>query len=419
MTSKSLSVNELVNKFSSEEGLSPRDQENSQKTRARSKFKINPPTKLTTQDIKEESPESRKRKEIDKSGLLSILGPEVKSFPLSEETYLEILRLKIEQEKTRQQQYKLELVNKNLSIVQGAIQGQIPGYLIPYLCVGNLSEMPGQKNDSQASEAVPQKRDRGDFFQEQSPVISSEFPSHYKYEGPQTPTASKGAQSQQKSAGGNIDAGTNQNIYSQSRLISTPSNSRRYPSSKPEYGFTGLNTISPDITKQESQPGHNKPRRFSGALDLSPYFSGSSSDPHKAPQSPSREVTPKIQVKPSPAQPLNKQTRLSKQPSQESMTSAQHVIQFHHWKPGLTPLNQGLEYGNLPRSHKRHKSTQENMSIDIGSSPGHLNKLSQAESSTTRGATGNSDNTKSEDLDEHDITMDTTITGYDDMQERK
>ena len=416
MASKSLSVNELVNKFSSEEGLSPRGQEDAQKTRSRSKFKVNPSTRSSTQNIKEEGSENRKKKEINESGLLSILGPEVRSFPLSEETYLEIVRLKIEQEKTKQQEYKLELVNRNLSIVQSAVQGQVPGYLIPYLCVGNLSEAPGQKNDSQVTEMTTQKKDRGDFFQDQSPVISSEFPLHYKYEGPLTPTANK-SQSQQKSAGGNIDAGTSPNTYSQSRLISTPSSSRRHTSSRPEYGFTGLNTISPDIVKQESQTGYCKPRLSSGALDLSPYFYGPS-DPHKAPQSPSNEVAPKIQVKPSPAQPLHKQTRLSKQPSQESMTSAQHVIQFHHWKPGLAPPNQNLEYGSSSRSHKRHKSTLENMSIDLGSSPGHFNKQSQPHSSTIRGS-GNSDHAKDEDLDEQDMTMDTTLTGYDDTQGRK
>ena len=49
-----------------------------------------------------------------------------------------------------------------------------------------------------------------------------------------------------------------------------------------------------------------------------------------------------IQVKPVPAQPLMKQN-LSQPPSQESMTSFQHVIQFQHWRP---------EDGD----HKRQKS---------------------------------------------------------------
>ena len=47
-------------------------------------------------------------------------------------------------------------------------------------------------------------------------------------------------------------------------------------------------------------------------------------------QSPLTGATSTLQVKPIPAQPLHKQSKLQVQPLQESMTSFQHVIQFHH-----------------------------------------------------------------------------------------
>ncbi|EGW33378.1 uncharacterized protein SPAPADRAFT_60730, partial [Spathaspora passalidarum NRRL Y-27907] len=67
-----------------------------------------------------------------------------------------------------------------------------------------------------------------------------------------------------------------------------------------------------------------------------------------------------LQVKPIPAQPLHKQSRSALPPSQESMTSFQHIIQFHHWKPqGPQASNSGLTKGinsNTQGLHKRHKS---------------------------------------------------------------
>lgn len=84
--------------------------------------------------------------------------------------------------------------------------------------------------------------------------------------------------------------------------------------------------------------------------------------------------TSTLQVKPSPAQPLHRQNKLSQPPSQESMTSFQHIIQFHHWKPdgtqgpaigGGNPFRApSAQQSQLPL-HKRHKS--DSMSIDLNS----------------------------------------------------
>lgn len=68
-------------------------------------------------------------------GLLALLGANITSFPLNEEAYIEALKLKHQQEITKQQYYKLELANKNLSIIQLALKGNIPPELIVQLCV--------------------------------------------------------------------------------------------------------------------------------------------------------------------------------------------------------------------------------------------------------------------------------------------
>lgn len=75
-----------------------------------------------------------------------------------------------------------------------------------------------------------------------------------------------------------------------------------------------------------------------------------------------------LQVRPLPAQPLRKHTKTNQVPSQESMSSFQHVIQFHHWRPETdrpereqTSVSSTLSRGLV--SHKRHKSNE--MSIDI------------------------------------------------------
>lgn len=116
----------------------------------------------------------------------------------------------------------------------------------------------------------------------------------------------------------------------------------------------------------------------------------------QGPPSPSLSgTTARIQVNPLPAQPLHKQKKLGQPPSQESMTSLSHIIQFHHWKPenpGVGSVPTGTVMGgpqslSVPgRGHKRHKL--ESMSIDAGS---------HAPSKLT---------TPEENASDHDLTLD-------------
>ena len=74
------------------------------------------------------------QKQIEDQGLLALLGPNVTSFPFSEETFLNALKLRAEQERTKQEYYRVETANKNLAILQTALRAQMPVNMIPY-CV--------------------------------------------------------------------------------------------------------------------------------------------------------------------------------------------------------------------------------------------------------------------------------------------
>ena len=80
-------------------------------------------------------------KQIEDQGLLALLGPNVTSFPFSEETFLNALKLRAEQERTKQEYYRVETANKNLAILQTALRAQMPVNMIPLLCVGNAPEL--------------------------------------------------------------------------------------------------------------------------------------------------------------------------------------------------------------------------------------------------------------------------------------
>lgn len=74
-------------------------------------------------------------------GLLALLGNNITSFPLNEEAYIEALKLKHQQEVTKQHYYKLELANKNLAIIQLALKAKIPAEMIVQLCVDKETNM--------------------------------------------------------------------------------------------------------------------------------------------------------------------------------------------------------------------------------------------------------------------------------------
>ena len=137
----------------------------------------------------------------------------------------------------------------------------------------------------------------------------------------------------------------------------------------PYRGFTS--SLSSSSTRKI--PTHN--RHSSMPVETPnrhPIIDLNAADPNKGNsslQSPLVGTTSTLQVKPIPAQPLHKQSKLHVQPLQESMTSFQHVIQFHHWKPTTTQPGSTSISGSPIRtqSHKRRKSSVTNISIQESS----------------------------------------------------
>jgi len=189
-------------------------------------------------------------------------------------------------------------------------------------------------------------------------------PINYKFGGSNTPNTTRRPLSPAKigaAAVANLTTPTNpyktnrRNILPQhQRHFSMPASTSTVTPNRGRATPSDLNAI--DTSLQNS----NKLKPPSTNLNLNAPVSTSDSGTLQSPLG----ATSSIQVKPSPAQPLHKLTKLANPPSQESMTSFQHIIQFHHWKPDGP--NVGTSSGGSPiRSHKRHKSSSENMSIDL------------------------------------------------------
>lgn len=277
---------------------------------------------------------------------LALLGPNVG--PMPHTAFVEALRLRAEEERTRQEQIRLQLATKNLQLAELAVKNDVPAHLIPSMCVGS-QPLPA---------SVPQSR-RSDL-DAKSPYLAPS-PSIRSYDP--CDNASSVAPLNYRFGGG-----------------SKPPNTVRRPLSPAKLGAAAVanlaNPVTPYRPSHRTLPKHQ--RHFSmPAETLSPVKTTSERKRQGQPsnlQSPLGS-TSSLQVRPLPAQPLRKHTKSQQVPTQESMSSFQHVIQFHHWRPenlamdrpdhergertsvSSTSLRRGLV------SHKRHKSNE--MSIDL------------------------------------------------------
>lgn len=299
-----------------------------------------------------------------------VLGPQFASIPLTEANLVEALRLRSEQERSRQELIRLEIALRNLAILQTALQNEVPPHLIPSMCVGPLPEGwsgPGHQKRSSDVFAAPEQSSNA----QTAPIARQDFdnasqvaPLNYRFglgsRRPLSP-AKIGAQ-----AVANLSnpitpyRPTQRTVLAHQRHFSMPTETPKGMDRLTERSSDRLGPRTRLLTKSHLQ------------LPLG--------------------TTSSIQVKPSPAQPLHKQARMPQPPSQESMTSFQHVIQFHHWKPE----NPGQPERSPERTHKRHKSGD--MSVDMG----HLRHSSRLSMDLT--------SLKREDADILMDTSDVTLT---------
>lgn len=351
-------------------------------------------------------------------GLLALLGPDIKSFNMGETAFVEALRLKAEQERTSQEKLRRDTAEKNLAVVQLAIQHEVPPHLIPSMCVGGVPEpalhqLQQQHMHNRSVLLLKQPQQLHPFYYQQNP------------QGPQIPQRHGRFPLGDFQKSPFLAPSPNLTRTQEPDNASTvaPQNFRfgggggppRRPLSPAKIGAAAVaslaNPVTPYRPTYKTLPAHQ--RHFSMPADTSSLLRMEriNTKTRGNPQAPQQQqlqsplgATLSIQVRPLPAQPLHKQTKNAQPPSQESMTSFQHIIQFHHWKPEMEgmapgmppgqgmppgmapgpgmPPNQGIPQGPVPGrghhrgagsqsstslrglySHKRHKSND--MSIDI------------------------------------------------------
>lgn len=351
---------------------------------------------------------------VPASVIASLLGPEAAVFPMNEMTFREALRLRTEQEKTRQEQIRLEVSTRNLAIMELANRNEVPPHLIPYMVAGDPSDPRAMMSPQQpiTYPMVGPQVAQAYMFPQMSPFTGSrQSPAGRSYEHPDNASLVNPI---------NYRFGMGPKLQPE-----TPQRSQS-PAKIGAAAVANLtNPVTPYRQTYRTLPTHQ--RHFSmpsdpGALALrtSDRLSKSKSSNPSRLRSP-QGSTSGIQVKPSPAQPLNKQTKNSQIPSQESMTSFQHIIQFHHWKPQnpddpplpdkppgpvpdvplgqytMEPVSHSRSGSRSGYSHKRHKSSD--MSVDL---------LSQTTSYNPPIASGTGPSYHLNEAQEEDISMDTS-----------
>lgn len=285
------------------------------------------------------------------SGLLALLGPNVTSFPYSEQAYIDSIRLRAEQERTKQEFYRLEVASKNLAILQLAVRANIPLHMIPMMCVGGPIEDP----ETAGTAGNTQKR---------------RTPPSLGHEGVSTPVNSADA----RFRGRDVDSLNASPVAPLNFRFGAGSISRR-PLSPAKIGAAAVANLATPTTpfrpslQRRTLPLHQRHFSMPTESTRSDYSRGTVA-PIRRPgplQSP-QGSTPAIQVRAAPAQLLQQQLRSNLPPSQELMTLLQHIIQFHHWRPEMggpgPPQQPPYRLQQMTQTHKRHKLNSA-MSVDM------------------------------------------------------
>lgn len=279
---------------------------------------------------------------IDDPGLMKLLG--VESFPLGEDAYIETIRLRQEIERRKQEELRSQLADKNLEIIRMAMAAHIPPYLIPVMCVNPdeyhrtflqlaLAPAPGTSgahsaSTSGASGATPSATSAASASPHPTMVPPPMMPmTHPQAPAPAAPAYARFAPPALPTK--RLAAA----MYHHDHLNVNPTLPIHYkfgdgrPQSPAKRGAPAI-TVRAPMTPQQ----HQRPRRPLGAFHNRTIL---------VPDNPELRlplITKTLQVKPLPAQPPAKNRP---PPTQELMTLFQHIIQFHHWKPGdkLPPTN--------------------------------------------------------------------------------
>lgn len=333
---------------------------------------------------------------VPEATLVSLFGPEMKHLQLSTSTLQAALVLRAEQERTKQEQIRLEIAARNFLIIELATKNDVPPHLIPTMCVGTAPQQSPLHGANVSGHPTSGQRQRSYLGASNQPTVpstnsslhGSPYLSHLNiarnYEHPDNASLVPPA---------NFRIGTGSTRFTQPQS----NQNHRRPRSPAKIGAAAVANLAGQVPAyaptQRTLPLHQ--RHFSMPLEALPSSKNMERSQLRAKyQNPPQfnvhngssllasgeEASGKVssmQVRPSPAQPLYKQTKNSQVPSQESMTSFQHVIQFHHWKPENPTSDKfegrkdsSIQSISTPRQgylHKRHKSNE--MTVDLLSDP--------------------------------------------------
>lgn len=311
--------------------------------------------------------------------VLALLGPEVAARPMSDDAFVAALRLRSEQERTKQEQVRLDIAAKNLAIVELAVKHDVPPHQIAAMCVGAVPDGPAAHLLQQHQPRHAPRQLALDVAQTSAAVAAAQAgisvsQQHLPFLAP-LPSLGRGFDADNASAVAPI----NFRFGGAAKPVPLPAGRR--PLLPAKIGAAAVaslaNPVTPYRPTYRTVPQHQ--RHFSMPAETSaPRSSDRPSARTRQHGSATLQLplgaTSSMQVRPTPAQPLHKQTKNSQLPLQESMTSFQHVIQFHHWKPEeeRTDHAERAERGGGSISlqslrglfsHKRHKLND--MSIDL------------------------------------------------------
>ncbi|SCW01972.1 LAFE_0E11320g1_1 [Lachancea fermentati] len=100
--------------------------------------------------------------------MASLFGAQCTDWPFPEESLTQALEFKSQQEKTKQQYYRLESVNKSIELLKTAMNANVPGHMIPQLFQGvggdlnptqdslpTIDKLPQVKVTSKATDSAP------------------------------------------------------------------------------------------------------------------------------------------------------------------------------------------------------------------------------------------------------------------------
>lgn len=303
--------------------------------------------------------------------LSSLLGAPVSAWSYSDEALSQALKLKAEQEKTKQEYYRLETRKKSLKLLSEAIQYNVPPTAIPLLFQSPNDPHVQAAISAATSGSVPLQHTAT------SPVSGSKVLVHAPNAVAaavqrSSPPPKQPQQQPPVQLGPALNLGPDRDRYPShhQRNMSLPSqafNAPHGPQQQTTHASSGQQSIpqQPQAPVQQPvpfRPGHHH-HASTSAIPQSHYTS-----PVRQPQGvygPNRGGQWQSS-NPNFFQPPPPQAPQSISPSSPS-NSLQHIIQFHHWQPnqskGAIASNTNTTASSSPKKEEDGQSTKRRRSI--------------------------------------------------------